>query len=156
MPRQYARSSPSPQSGDAGFSLLEALIATTIVAIGAGSLLQLFILSTAANRATRAATFASTFARQKMEELRASRALATSPPGSLDNDAVGYCDLLDEAGQIIGGDSPVCGAGGSAAYVRRWSIAPSASGGLLVLQVLVSANGSAEQSRVVSARAAAE
>src|SRR5437870_3172963 len=53
-----------------GFSLLEVLIATTILATAVTALAQLFAVSTRANANARTTTFASVLAQQKMEQLR--------------------------------------------------------------------------------------
>jgi type II secretory pathway pseudopilin PulG len=137
-----------------GFSLLEALIATTIVAVAAGGLLQLFVISASANRSSHTETVATLLAQEKIEQLRAldwsvdaagisisdtstntavspdepgtGTGLATSPPRALNTNTAGYCDFVDAYGQLLGGGS-ACGGPGApsgAAYVRRWSITP--------------------------------
>jgi type II secretory pathway pseudopilin PulG len=62
-----------PFAGDGdekGFSILEALVATTIMAVALTALAQLFALATRANSSARATTYASVLAQQKMEQLR--------------------------------------------------------------------------------------
>lgn len=54
----------------AGFSLLEVMVATGILAVSLVSLAELFALSTRANYSSKTSTFAATLARQKMEQLR--------------------------------------------------------------------------------------
>jgi type II secretory pathway pseudopilin PulG len=53
-----------------GFSLIEAVTATSIMAVAVLSLAQLFVISTNANRSARTTTFAAVLAQQKMEQLR--------------------------------------------------------------------------------------
>src|SRR5471030_3520726 len=53
-----------------GCSLLEVLVAMTIVAVGGVALAQLFALSTRANLHARQTTLAALLAQQKMEQLR--------------------------------------------------------------------------------------
>ncbi len=53
-----------------GFSILEALVATTIMAVALTALAQLFAVATRANSSARATTYASVLAHQKMEQLR--------------------------------------------------------------------------------------
>ncbi len=91
-----------------GFSLVEALVAATILIVALGALAQLFAFSTRANQIARAITVRTMLARQKMEDLRLQR----SPPigGSLVDDVSGFHD------------SPRNG------YVRRWSIETLAAG----------------------------
>ena len=140
---------------EAGFSLLEALIATTVVAIGAGSLVQLLVLSSAATRGSRATTFVAALARQKVEQLHAATTLALSPPDTLTHDTSGYSECLDAGGAVLyaGESSGGCAAARRAgAYTRRWSIqaAGSDAANAIVLQVLVTAAVGGERSRVVS------
>jgi prepilin-type N-terminal cleavage/methylation domain-containing protein len=145
-----------------GFSLLEVLIAVSILAAAIGTVAQLSVVAARANTAARTATFASLLAAQKMEQLRAltwgvdafgqpigdtttdvttmpPRAhqgvgLTPSPGDALQRNVPGYCDFLDAAGRSLGG----IGSPPDAIYVRRWSIEPLPSGdATLVLQVLV-------------------
>jgi len=60
----------SPFSNEAGFSLMEVLIAMGVMTIGLVSLAQLFALSTRANHSSKTTTFAVLLAQQKMEQLR--------------------------------------------------------------------------------------
>lgn len=155
-------------STSSGFSLLEVLVATSILAAAIGALAQLPIIAVRANAAARTATAASLLAAQKMEQLRAlawgtdayglpisdiSTDLTVSPPragegvgltpspgDALLRDTPDYCDFLDANGQSLGGGP----APPSAFYVRRWSIdALPSSPDALVLQVLVARIGPA-------------
>src|SRR5688572_31803042 len=56
--------------GDAGFSLIEVLLATTLLTVAVGALSQLFVISTRANTNARVTTFTTVLAQQKMEQLR--------------------------------------------------------------------------------------
>jgi type II secretory pathway pseudopilin PulG len=130
-----------------GFSLLETLVATTVLTVAVAGLAQLFILATRANRSAGATTHATLLAQQKMEQLRSltwrfeadgspasDAGLAPSPANALDANASGYSDALDRFDRALDG-----GASGGAVYVRRWSIEPLPSnpGNTLVLQVRV-------------------
>jgi type II secretory pathway pseudopilin PulG len=120
-----------------GFTLLETLIASTILTVGVGALAQLFVVSTQANRAARVTTFVSVLAQQKMEQLRGltwgfdgvgvpvtdtttnlsvvpeqptgGPGLSPSPPGALNRNTPGYCDFLDTAGQPVAPTIPPAG-----------------------------------------------
>jgi prepilin-type N-terminal cleavage/methylation domain-containing protein len=150
-----------------GFSLLEVLVAITIMVTGVASLAQLFVLSAKNNTGARATTMATLLAAQKMEQLRAltwsfdrfgtplgdtttdtatvpesaagGTGLSPSRAGTLSANAVGYVDYLDANGNSLGGQWTT--APGQAAFVRRWSIdsLPDDPNDTLVLQVLVAA-----------------
>ena len=156
---------------DAGFSLLETLVAVTVLSVGVGALAQLSMLASSANRRARAVTTGSVLAQQKIEQLRAltwrfdldgarlsdassdtrtvpeaptgGTGLSPSPPASLITNTAGYCDFADASGVVLGG-----GGGGSVPpsgtlYVRRWSIAPVPADpdNTIVIQVLVTTIG---------------
>ncbi len=160
--------------GDAGFSLLETVLAAGILASLAVGVAQVFAVSARGSDIARVQTLAAILAAQKMEQLRSltwahapggaalsdtSTDLSSDPPtdggfglrpapaGSLDADVPLYVDYLGASGMRVA-------ARDSAAYVRRWSIAPIASdpGNLLFLQVrvLIVAGG---DSRLVSIKA---
>src|SRR2546423_15347124 len=57
-------------AGNAGFSLLEVLVATALLATALVSLAQLFAMSTRSNIGSRNTTYAAVLAQQKLEELR--------------------------------------------------------------------------------------
>jgi hypothetical protein len=58
-------------SNDAGFSLVETLIATGLMVTAVVALAQLFAISTQANAAGKNSTYAAVLGEQKMEQLRA-------------------------------------------------------------------------------------
>jgi prepilin-type N-terminal cleavage/methylation domain-containing protein len=95
---------------EAGFSLVELLVATTILTVGLLAAARVFAASTMANAGARTITSATVLALEKMEELRAvpmdDPALERSPPDALTVDIAGYSDRPDPA------------------YVRRWSVEP--------------------------------
>jgi len=139
--------------GERGFSLLEVLTATTIMAVGLTALAQMFVVSTKSNYSARATTYAAVLAEQKMEQLRALSwtfdnlglpltdtqtdttvspelpnggvGLTPSPVGTLSRDTTGYCDYVDKNGNTLGGGntSPPA-APPNTAYIRRWSVEP--------------------------------
>jgi type II secretory pathway pseudopilin PulG len=57
-------------SNEAGFSLMEVLVAMGMMAVGLVALAQLFAISTSANHASKTTTFVTMLAQQKMEQLR--------------------------------------------------------------------------------------
>lgn len=85
------------QPDERGCSLIEALIATTILAIGVASLAQLFTLAVGSNISATHRTHAAMLAAQKIEELRA-----------LDWGAVVQSGSADAIGE----------------YTRRWRVDP--------------------------------
>src|SRR5688572_7021194 len=56
--------------GDAGFSLVETLVAIILLTTALVSTAQLFVIATRANMAAQKTTFAATLAHEKMEQLR--------------------------------------------------------------------------------------
>jgi prepilin-type N-terminal cleavage/methylation domain-containing protein len=132
-----------------GFTLLEVLIATTIVSVALVSLAQLFVLSAHANRSAKATTAAALLGLQKMEQLRSltwsvdvrgspltDPSLAASSSDALRVNTAGFFDFVDIVGRSLGeAAAPPAGA----MYLRRWSIEPLPTdpGNVLVLQVLV-------------------
>ncbi len=124
---------------ECGFSLLEVLIACTILIVALLSLAQLLSLATAANAAARRATFSAVFAAEKLEELR------TLTWESVRRQAGESVDYLDGSGR------PVQGAA-AATYGRRWRIEPLAEdpNNSLVIQVIVS--GRRDEVRIADVR----
>ena len=124
--------------GMRGFSLLEVLVATTIVAVGVSALAQLAGIATHANRHARESTIAAVLAQEKMEELLAEEAgtLTPSPADALGHNVDGFSDFIDAAGHTIGAGTVTLP---GSAYVRRWSIdpLPDSRSGAWILQVLV-------------------
>jgi prepilin-type N-terminal cleavage/methylation domain-containing protein len=147
-----------------GFSLLEVLVATTLLTVSLTALAQLFALAARTNSSARATTDATILAQQKMEQLRSltwgsdglglpltdtstdiavdperetgGNGLSPSPANTLGQDIEGYVDYLDKFGRALGGGStPPDGT----IYVRRWSVEPLPTnpGNTIVLQVLV-------------------
>ena len=168
----------SNSSNNAGFSLLEVLVATAILATALVSLAQLFALSTRSNIGSRNTTYAAVLAQQKLEELRSlawgfdqiglpisdittdttvtpeqpigGTGLSPSPDSALQGNTVGYVDYIDAYGNKMGtGTAPPQ----NAIYTRRWSISPLPTNpnNTLVIQVLVTRlndRGAADQGAV--------
>lgn len=142
-----------------GFSLLEALIATGILAVSLVSLADLFGLAIRSNLAARSTTTATVLAQQKLEELRALSwtALSPSPPSALQDNTPGFVDHVDQFGETRGGGAD---RSADAIYTRRWAIEPLPSTpDTLVIQVRVMRNavrGAAvrlpEEARLTTAR----
>lgn len=135
--------------GSRGFSLVEVLVATTIVVVALVALAQLVAISTSANTNARATTYAAVLAQQKIEQLRGltwgfdslgqpltdtttdvtvvperasgGKGLSPSPSGSLTRNVDGYCEFVDADGRSLGGGSSPPP---ETAYIRRWSVEP--------------------------------
>jgi type II secretory pathway pseudopilin PulG len=153
-------------TSQSGFSLLEVIVATSLLIVAVASLAQLFVISVRANASARATTYASVLAQQKMEQLRgltwgfdtlglpltdtttdvsvtpertaAGRGLSSSPAGAgtLGVNTDGYCDFLDGSGRWLAGGAT---APAGTIFVRRWSVEPLPTNpnNTIVLQVLV-------------------
>jgi type II secretory pathway pseudopilin PulG len=154
----------SSRKSEAGFSLAEVLVATSLLATALVALAQLFAIATTANAAARNSTLTMMLAEQKIEQLRAlqytfDRAglpvqdietdLAVYPPAAtggkglsphtentLQENTDGYVDYLDNSGRTLGGGTVIPD---NTAYIRRWSVEPLPTNpnNVVILQVLV-------------------
>jgi prepilin-type N-terminal cleavage/methylation domain-containing protein len=155
---------PRRVASQAGFSLVEVLVAAVILVTGLIAVAELFLISTNANRAARRVTSTAVLAQQKIEQLRGLTwgfddfglpisdfstnvtvtppnpaggvGLQASPGDTLATATPGYVDYLDAYGAWVGtGASPPAGA----LYERRWSIDPLPlnPNNTLVFQVVV-------------------
>jgi type II secretory pathway pseudopilin PulG len=161
------------QQSSAGFSLVETMFATGLLATALVAVAQLLAIGTQTNATARDGTLATILAQQKMEQLRGlawgfdasglpfsdistdtavtpesptgGKGLQPSPPDTLWRNTNGYVDYLDANGGVLGGGPSVPR---GAMYVRRWSILPlpAAPNDTLVLQVLVRRRSSDSQS----------
>lgn len=148
---------------EAGFSLIETMVATVILATALVTTAQLLVIATRANMGAQRLTFAATLAQEKMEQLRGlawgfddlalpindfTTNLAVDPPtndgvglqpspeNALSANVPGYVDYVDRFGNTLGGGAvPVA----NTAYIRRWSVEPLPTNpnNTLILQVLV-------------------
>ena len=147
-----------------GFTLLEVLVALTLLTGALLALAQLMLVAARASDASKATTLATALAAQRIEQLRALAwamapdgtavedvecevarwpdaptggvGLTPSPADALLENTPGYVDYLDASGRWIGdGRSPPA----FATYLQRWSIeAPEGSSpATLVLRVVV-------------------
>jgi Tfp pilus assembly protein PilV len=137
-----------------GFSVVETLVAATVVTTAIGALVQLSATAVRTTQTSQAVTMAVVLGRDKLEELRAHAALTASPPGSLDSDMAGYSDFYDAQGR------PLAGAGTppeATAYVRRWSVELLQAGphDAVVLQVAVTSRVRPASTRLVTVKAQA-
>jgi type II secretory pathway pseudopilin PulG len=155
--------SHNSKGSEAGFSLVETLVATVLLATALVTSANLFTIATRANMASQRATFAATLAQEKMEQIRSLSwgfdelglpindyttnisvdppqtggvGLAPSPDNSLSANVDGYVDYVDRFGNSLGGgvNPPL-----TTQYVRRWSVEPLPTNpnNTLILQVLV-------------------
>jgi type II secretory pathway pseudopilin PulG len=128
------------ESGEAGFSLLEAIVAVGLMAGALASLGQMLVISLAINQAARDRSDATVLAQQKMEQLLGespSGGTGLSPlvGGSLTSNMDGWFDYVDRSGQSLGGSEAL----GNGVYTRRWAVEPlpSSTTDTLVIHVLV-------------------
>ena len=111
-----------------GFSLIETIVATSLVAVGLVALAQFVAVGMQNGAAARTRAATTLMAEQKMEQIRALPwTEIAAMPGSV-------TDYLDASGQqqCVGASNPC----GSAVYARRWSAQPAAfSTDVLVIEV---------------------
>jgi type II secretory pathway pseudopilin PulG len=154
----------SSRRAEAGFSIVEVLVATGLLATALIALAQLFAIATTTNAAARNSTITMLLAEQKIEQLRAlqytfDRAglpvqdtatdLAVYPPvatggkglsphtdNTLQVNTDGYVDYLDSSGRTLGGGIVIPD---NTAYIRRWSVEPLPTNpnNVIILQVMV-------------------
>jgi type II secretory pathway pseudopilin PulG len=163
-------------SSASGFSLVETIVATGLLATALITVAQLFGIATKSNTSARDATFATILAEQKIEQLRAltwgfdsvglpvsdlstntavqpeapngGTGLTPSPADALKENTDGYVDYVDRWGNTLGtGEAPLDGS----VYFRRWSIEPLPTNpnNTLIIQVVVGRirpRGAADQS----------
>ena len=158
----YSNSRRADRS-EAGFSLIETMVATMLLATALVSVAQLLVVATRGNMAAQKSTFAATLAQEKMEQLRGlawgfdeiglpindyttnlavdpadntGAGLSPSPDNALSSNVDGYVDYVDRFGNTLGGGpNPLP----NTVYVRRWSVEPLPTNpnNTLILQVLV-------------------
>jgi prepilin-type N-terminal cleavage/methylation domain-containing protein len=102
--------------GASGFSLVEVLVAASILAVGLGSLAQLALLARRGAQSAAHISLAAVLAQDKMEQLRA----AEWPDAA----SVGCCEFFDAQGRRLADGAAAPPAGTQ--YVRRWSVQPVA------------------------------
>lgn len=102
-----------------GTGLIEAVIATAIVATALGTLAALSTVAVRSVMTGRDRTLTAVFAQSKIEALRASPHLLTSSPAdALDRDVAGWSERLDPGGRVIGTDPEASGV----VFIRRWRV----------------------------------
>jgi len=151
---------------EGGFSIIETLFATGILATSVVALAQMFSISVQNNKNARTGSYAVTLAEQKMEQLRGlsygfdniglpltdtttdttqpvelpngsgGKGLTPSPPNTLTSNTDGYVDYIDQFGNVLGGGT---GIRARTVYIRRWSIdpLPTNPNNTIVIQVMV-------------------
>ena len=151
-------------SSEGGFSIVETLFATGLLATAVVALAQMFVISVQNNKNARTGSYAVSLAEQKMEQLRGltygfdslglpitdtttdttqpvetvggGTGLTPSPQGTLVANVNGYVDYIDQFGNVLGGGtSPQP----KTVYIRRWAIdpLPTNPNGTIVIQVMV-------------------
>lgn len=148
-----------------GFSLIEVIVATGLMAVALVAVSQLFAIAIGSNSSARDKTFATVLAEQKLEQLRGltwgfdvsgvpmsdtttdiavdpptpngGPGLSPSPATSLRENTPGYVDYVDRFGRVTGGNTLQPPAG--SVYFRRWSVEPLPTNpnNTLILQVVV-------------------
>jgi type II secretory pathway pseudopilin PulG len=155
------------RKSEAGFSIIEVIVATGLLASALVALAQLFAIATTTNANARSSTITMILAEQKIEQLRGLQYtfdrvglpvqdtetdLAVYPPlatggkglsphtdNTLQVNTDGYVDYLDHYGRTLGGGTVIPD---NTAFIRRWSVEPLPTNpnNVIILQVLVTRN----------------
>lgn len=155
------------RKSEAGFSIVEVIVATGLLASALVALAQLFAIATTTNANARSSTITMILAEQKIEQLRGLQYtfdrvglpvqdtetdLAVYPPlatggkglsphtdNTLQVNTDGYVDYLDHYGRTLGGGTVIPD---NTAFIRRWSVEPLPTNpnNVIILQVLVTRN----------------
>ena len=161
---KYSFSKSSRAGGAAGFSLVETMVATAILATAVVALAQLFAVAVKNNAGAKNGTFTSILAQQKIEQLRGltwgfdtlglpitdsatdtsvvpetvtgGTGLSPSPANTLQVSTNGYVDYLDRFGNSLGGGTVPPN---NTSYIRRWMVEPLPTNpnNTIIIQVLV-------------------
>jgi type II secretory pathway pseudopilin PulG len=156
-------SSDTRRDGERGFSLVETMVATMLLATALVSTAHLMVIASRGNISAQRSTYTATLAAEKMEQLRSLAwgfdeiglpindyttnlavypptsdgvGLSPSPGDALAANIEGFVDYVDRYGNTLGGGADVPQ---DTVYVRRWSIEPLPTNpnNTLILQVLV-------------------
>lgn len=103
-PKPVQRPEPvGHDASEAGFTLIEALIATLMLAVGLSAVINLFVVAGSSNHAANHGTAATTAATETMERLKSTPFTNLVPGGDLASDAAGFFrrDTLPGVGQIL-------------------------------------------------------
>jgi type II secretory pathway pseudopilin PulG len=149
---------------ESGFSLVETLVASVILATALIALAELFGIAMQANATAKNGGMSMILAEQKMEQLRGlvwgfdasglplsdtttdtaqvpeaaagGTGLAPSPQNTIQASTDGYVDYVDSTGRSLGGGTVVPM---NTAFIRRWSVEPLPTNpnNTVILQVLV-------------------
>jgi type II secretory pathway pseudopilin PulG len=168
-----------PGNDEHGFSLLEAITAIGLMAGALVALGQMFAISVANNRSTRAVSYATVLAQQKMEQLRGltwgfdtlgqpisdttsdtaapaetptgGTGLSPSPAGTLTSSTDGWVDYVDQSGNALGGGTALPP---GTVYIRRWAVEPLPSNpaDTIIIQVFVTTGVASGDARLISVK----
>ena len=95
---QEALNAPAPPTSESGFTLVEALVAIVVLAVGLVSVANLMVVAGTSNSVANATTASATIASQELENLTAIPYDELVDGGSLDVSDPGFSNLLDVPG----------------------------------------------------------
>ena len=93
---------PAPRTSEAGFTLIEALVAMVVLAVGITAVANLMLVGASSNSVGNAATASSALASRELERLKAIEFNILPVGGDLESDVVGFFrdDDLPGVGRI--------------------------------------------------------
>lgn len=80
-------SNPAPRTSEAGFTLIEALVAMVVLAVGITGVANLMVVGASSNSVGNASTASTAIASRELERLKAVEYNTLAVGGDLDNDA---------------------------------------------------------------------
>lgn len=90
MNPEIANHHPSPRAGEAGFTLVEALVAMVVLVVGIIAVANLMVFATSTNSVGNSSTATTALATRELEQLKARTFNELVPGGDLDANDPGY------------------------------------------------------------------
>lgn len=120
---------PFRPAGEAGFTLVEAIIAILILIVGLMGITNLFVVAASSNGAANKGTATATEASELLERLKDKPFLTLTTGGNLDNDVGFACDANAQDCTVAGNFNATRDVPGVGVIHSRWRIVRPGAGG---------------------------